>query len=95
MIENILLITVVVHLSNCLYTELREHGVRVTTVFPSWGATEFTENGDMGPRDRETFEKCIKPAELGELILYIATLPAHLEMQDVTLLPTVQEIEPL
>ena len=85
----------VVHLSKCLYTELREHGVRVTTVFPSWGATEFTENGDMGPRDRETFEKCIKPTELGELILYIATLPAHLEMQDVTLLPTVQEIEPL
>ncbi len=25
----------------CLYTELRPHGVRVTTLTPSWGATDF------------------------------------------------------
>ena len=85
----------VAHLSKCLYTELREHGVRVTTVFPSWGATKFTENSGMGPRDQEILDKCIKPSELGELMLYIVTLPAHLEMLDATLLPTVQQIEPL
>lgn len=85
----------VVHLSKCLYTELREHGVRVTTVFPSWGKTSFTENSGIGPRDKETFDKCIKPSELGELMLYIVTLPPHLEMLEATLLPTVQEIEPL
>ncbi len=28
-------------LSNCLYTELREEGVRVTTLIPSWGAMGF------------------------------------------------------
>ena len=27
--------------SHCLYTELREAGVRVTTITPYWGATDF------------------------------------------------------
>ena len=85
----------VLDLSKCLYTELREYGVRVTTVMPSWGATKFTDNANLGPRDAETLSKCIKPTELGELMAYIASLPQHLEMQDVTLLPTVQQIEPL
>ena len=85
----------VVNMSQCLYTELRDCGVRVTTVFPSWGATKFTENSGLGPRDRETLARCIKPEELGELMLYIATLPPHLELLDATLLPSVQQIEPL
>lgn len=85
----------VVNLSKCLYTELRPHGVRVTTVIPSWGATKFTENAQLGLRDEETLKKCIKPTELGDLMAYICSLPPHLEMQDVTFLPMVQEIEPL
>jgi NAD(P)-dependent dehydrogenase (short-subunit alcohol dehydrogenase family) len=85
----------VVSLSECLYTELREHGVRVTTVIPSWGATKFTDAASLGPRDADTLAKCIKPTELGELIAYICSLPPHLEMLEATLLPTVQQIEPL
>lgn len=85
----------VLSLSQCLYTELREHGVRVTTILPSWGATKFTNAADLGPRDEETLAKCIKPSELGELTAYICSLPPHLEMLEATLLPTVQQIEPL
>ncbi|MFH1008629.1 MAG: SDR family oxidoreductase [Candidatus Latescibacterota bacterium] len=81
--------------SNCLYTELREHGVRVTTVIPSWGATDFLEAAHLGKREEEADRKCIQPGELGELVASICELPAHLAIQDVTLLPLVQQIEPL
>ncbi len=82
-------------LGKCLYAELREHGVRVTTIIPSWGATRFTESANLGPRDEETLRRCIKPTELGELVAHVCTLPAHLEMLEATLVPTVQKIEPL
>ena len=34
-------------LSNCLYTELRPAGVRVTTLIPSWGATQFLDAANL------------------------------------------------
>lgn len=82
-------------LSNCLYTELREKGVRVTTLIPSWGATEFLEAANLSPFDAETSAKCIQPQELGDLVVTICELPPHLEMQDVRLWPLVQKVEPL
>ena len=85
----------VISLTECLYAELREYGVRVTTIIPSWGATKFTDSADLGPRDDETLAKCIKPSELGDLAAYICSLPQHLEMLEATILPTVQQIEPL
>lgn len=85
----------VVSLTQCLYAELREHGVRVTTVIPSWGATKFTDAASLGPRDADVLARCIKPTELGELVAYVCSLPPHLEMLETTLLPTVQQIEPL
>ena len=83
------------HLSRCLYTELREYNVRVTTVIPSWGATKFNDSASLDPFDAGTLAKCIKPEEFGDLIAYIVELPVHLEMQEITLIPTVQKIEPL
>ena len=37
--------------TRCLLTELRPHGVRVTSVLPSWGQTDFTEAAHLPPRD--------------------------------------------
>jgi NADP-dependent 3-hydroxy acid dehydrogenase YdfG len=85
----------VVQLSNCLYTELREHGVRVTSLIPSWGATRFLKAANLKDFDPETRSKAIQPIELGELIVTICCLPSHLEIQDVTLWPLVQKVEPL
>jgi len=82
-------------LSRCLYAELRQFGVRVTTVIPSWGATDFREAVGMDPRPEEEERLCIQPAELGELVTSICALPPHLEMQEVTLWPLTQEVEPL
>ncbi len=81
--------------SNCLYTELRDKGVRVTTLIPSWGATEFLQAANLKPFDPDTNARCIQPDDLGDLVVTICELPPHLEMQDVTLWPLVQKVEPL
>ena len=83
------------HFSKSLYQELRPHGVRVTTITPSWGATTFTDAAGMGPRDAETLAKCIKPAEIGQLVADVCTLPPHLCVQETILWPMVQEVSPL
>ncbi|MBU6303142.1 MAG: SDR family oxidoreductase [Verrucomicrobia bacterium] len=78
--------------SRCLLAELRPHGVRVTSILPSWGQTDFTEGAHLPPRDPEVLAKCIAPGELGDLIVQIARLPAHLVTEEVKLWPTVQPI---
>ncbi len=84
-----------VQFSKCLYTEVRASGVRVTSVIPSWGATEFLAAAKAPSHGPETASKCIQPRELGELVANICALPPHLEIQDLTLWPLVQEVMPL
>jgi len=83
------------HFSKSLYLELRPHGVRVSTVSPSWGATEFTDAAGLGPRDAATLAKCIQPEELGRVVADLCALPSHLCVQETVLWPTVQEVNPL
>jgi NAD(P)-dependent dehydrogenase (short-subunit alcohol dehydrogenase family) len=82
-------------LSNGLYTELREYGVRVTTLVPSWGATAFLDAANLTPFSADVAAQCIQPAELGDLVVTICELPSHLEIQDLTLWPLVQKVVPL
>ncbi len=86
-------------LAKCLYTELRPHGVRVTTIVPFWGATEFTSTTpDLAGHpagDPAVRAKCMQPIEMGNVIVHLATLPPHLEVLEYTVLPTVQDIMPL
>jgi short-subunit dehydrogenase len=82
-------------LSNCLYTELRPFGVRVTTVIPSWGATQFLDAANLPGRSPEEDALCIQPEELGDLVVTVCELPAHLALQDLTLWPLIQQVEPL
>ncbi len=84
-----------IQFSKSLYLELRPFGVRVTSLIPSWGATSFNSNANIPSFDKETAEKCIQPKEIGEQVLNICMLPSHLCILDVTLLPLVQEINPL
>lgn len=84
--------------AHCLYTELRESGVRVTTVTPYWGATDFVaaaaiEGHPAG--DPEVRKKIMQPSEMGDLVLKICSTPAHLVMPDITIQPLVQQIEPM
>jgi NAD(P)-dependent dehydrogenase (short-subunit alcohol dehydrogenase family) len=76
--------------TRCLLTELRPYGVRVTSVLPSWGQTDFTEGANLPPRDSDVLARCIAPAEMGDMILRIAELPSHLVTEEIRLWPMVQ-----
>lgn len=78
-----------------LYTEVRSFGIKVTTLVPSWGATSFRIPLGMEASPPDIEAKKTQPREFGDLVAYICELPAHLAMLDVTLLPMVQEINPL
>jgi NADP-dependent 3-hydroxy acid dehydrogenase YdfG len=88
-----------VQASKSLYLELRESGVRVTVLTPSWGATEFTAGtddlADAPSQDPAIRAQCTKPTELGEAVAHICETPKHLELLEYTLVPLVQEIMPL
>jgi len=78
--------------TRCLLSELRPHGVRVTSLLPSWGQTDFTSAAGLPPRTPEVLSACISPANLGQLVLQLAQLPAHLIAEEVRLWPMVQPI---
>lgn len=81
--------------TRCLLTELRPHGVRVTSVLPSWGQTGFTEAAHLPPRDPDVLAQCISPADLGQLLVQTAQLPAHLVAEEIKLWPMVQPMAQL
>ncbi len=81
--------------TKCLYGELRPFGARATLVTPSWGQTDFMVNANLPAQPDEIRERATKPTELGDLVLYVCQLPAHLWIEEVTLWPTVQEVIPL
>ncbi len=81
--------------TRCLLAELRPHGVRVTSVLPSWGQTEFTDAANLEPRDPEVLAKCISPADMGNLLVQIAQLPAHLVTEEIKLWPMIQPMAQL
>ncbi|MBC2602749.1 SDR family oxidoreductase [Puniceicoccus vermicola] len=81
-----------------LYAELREFGVRVTTLTPSWGATEFGAASSIEGHptlEPSVRERCIQPEDMGRLVVDVVNTPSHLELLELTVLPTVQEIAPL
>lgn len=81
--------------TRCLLTELRPHGVRVTSVLPSWGQTDFTGAANLPPREPDVLAQCISPTELGRLIVQTAQLPAHLVAEEIKLWPMVQPMAQL
>lgn len=84
--------------AHCLYTELREAGVRVTTITPYWGATDFVAAAGIAGHpagDPEIRKKCMQPAEMGQMVLDICRTPAHLAIPDITVQPLIQQIEPM
>lgn len=87
-----------VQAAKCLYAELRPRGVRVTTVIPYWGATDFVAASNITGHpagDPKIAAQSMQPDQMGKLVADICELPPHLEMLDVTVMPLVQEIVPL
>ena len=80
--------------SQHLYVELREAGVRVTCLTPSWGDTDFTATLGWEPKPEDVRRRMTQPDELGEIVAQVCELPAHLVMPTLMVLPLVQDIVP-
>lgn len=81
----------------CLHTEVRESGVRLITLVPSWGATEFASAARLGGHptaDADIRKRCIQPNDIGRVVVDLCRLPLHLTVPEMLLLPLVQAIEP-
>lgn len=80
------------------YAEYRERGIRATTLTPSWGVTDFVESSSIDGHPSQQAEikaRCTKPEELGDVVVHLCSTPAHLNVLEYTITPTVQGIEPL
>jgi len=78
-----------------LHNELREHNVHITTVTPSWGATNFAVSAGLPESSEELEKKMMQPKEMGDVIVNICTLPDHLVIPHLRVQPMVQEINPM
>jgi short-subunit dehydrogenase len=78
-----------------LHTELRPFGVRVTTITPSWGTTEFANVLNLPERDAATQSQCMSPQQMGELVVKLCAMPDFLVVPDITVQPMIQEIVPM
>lgn len=83
--------------SKALFTELRPYGIKVTSILPSWGRTNF--NGACGIKgaaeDAELASQCISPDELAEIVLNVLVQPDHLTVPELVVQPMIQEIVPM
>ncbi|MBQ6471290.1 MAG: SDR family oxidoreductase [Victivallales bacterium] len=82
--------------SHGLYTEMRPYGVRVSCLTPSWGQTDFNKAaGIQGASESELASKCTSPEQLGAVVLSILQTPPNLAIPDMTVLPLIQDIQPM
>ncbi|MFA9480064.1 SDR family oxidoreductase [Phycisphaerales bacterium AB-hyl4] len=82
----------------CLHVELRDAGVRVTTLTPSWGATEFAAAASIAGHptvDPQVRAQCIQADDIGEMVVHICTRPTHLVVPEMRVQPMVQDITPM
>jgi 3-hydroxy acid dehydrogenase/malonic semialdehyde reductase len=74
--------------------DLLPHGIKVTAVHPGAVETEFSEVRFKGDKDRakkvyEGFTP-LSAADVAETIWYVASRPAHVNINDLVLMPTAQ-----
>ena len=71
-----------------------KHGIRVTQIAPGAVETEFSVvrfKGDQGKADNvyKGFEP-LHPEDIAEVSWFVTTLPAHVNINDLTIMPTAQ-----
>ncbi|MCM4164618.1 MULTISPECIES: SDR family oxidoreductase [unclassified Arenibacter] len=80
--------------SRSLYVDLRPHNVRAMCITPSWGNTSFNEATGLQGLDEEVAKKAIQPEDMGKVVVDACSLPEHLIIPELTIIPMVQEIIP-
>ena len=84
----------IVQFGKCLYTELRPFNIKVTTIIPSWGSTNFAVAAGL-TNDPEVEKQMMQTREMGDLIENICSLPPHLVIPCLQIQPIIQEIIPM
>lgn len=74
--------------------DLLHHGIRVSAVNPGMVETEFSMvrfNGDE-ERAKKVYENVVplKPEDIAETIYWMASRPAHVNINDIVIMPTIQ-----
>ena len=74
-------------MSHSINLEECQNGIRSTVVCPGEVATPIMEQRDP-PELPETLARMLQPADLGNLIVYLATQPPHVCINEVLITPT-------
>lgn len=81
-------------LSKAMRIDLLSHGIRVSSVNPGMVETEFSMVRFEGDEERakKVYDKIVplKPEDVAETIYWIASRPAHVNINDVIIMPTIQ-----
>ncbi len=81
-------------LSKGMRMDLLPYGIKVTNVSPGLAETEFSIVRFKGDTEKaakvyEGFE-ALKPEDIADVIFFAATRPAHVNLEEITILPTAQ-----
>lgn len=87
----------VTHLSRTLRAELGGRGVRVSTIEPGITQTELQGHvTDEGSRawlaEAAKTMTLLQPEDIASVVTYLASLPAHVNLQQVTIMPTQEQM---
>lgn len=80
----------VLNYSKGLYTELQPYRVRVTCLIPAAAATGFQQGAGIAAENKE-----LSADDIAQTALYIARLPAHAVVEQVTVWGVDQVVQPL
>jgi NADP-dependent 3-hydroxy acid dehydrogenase YdfG len=76
-----------VAMSHTINLEEGQNGIRSSVICPGEVATPILANRPV-PETPETMARMIQPADMGELVLFIARQPAHVCINEVLISPT-------
>jgi NADP-dependent 3-hydroxy acid dehydrogenase YdfG len=82
----------VVAFSKGLYIELRPFGIRVTSIIPGAGRTNFSKNAGIAEPDTPFV---LEAKDMAEVIYHVCSMPQHIEVEEYRFWGTDQEVIPL
>ncbi len=81
-------------LNKGMLLDLNAYGIKVTAINPGLVATEFSMVRFKGDAERakKVYEgmQPLKPEDIADIIYFVVTRPAHVNLSDITVLPTAQ-----
>jgi NADP-dependent 3-hydroxy acid dehydrogenase YdfG len=76
-------------LALCLAEEVREQGIRVSTIFPGEVDTPILENRPK-PVSTEHRQRILQPEDIAAGVVFVATLPPRVSVPELVIKPTAQ-----